>query len=210
MHVWGGDATAIHNGIRDVFVDYCARAGLDPKDEAPGLLRNADGRRSRERPADVLVLPHLNLQRELPDGSRAVRAEKVCLDFAVVNALGANHWSETAQDARLPSENYADRKCNRAETQARCAQLGLVFTPIIFTQQGGRTKVAHSVIKAISACIADRENSDVATVTRAFNERIAVLLARSTASMIARRYPTSVVYTQWPRIQRALDASLLT
>ena len=34
----GGDAVALHNGLRDLLHDYCARAQLRPQAEAPGLL----------------------------------------------------------------------------------------------------------------------------------------------------------------------------
>jgi hypothetical protein len=52
-----------------------------------------------ERPADILVIPNLALAQRLPDGGRAVRTEPICFDFAVINALGSGHWSETARDS---------------------------------------------------------------------------------------------------------------
>ena len=74
----------------------------------------------QRRPADVLVIPHLALATHLPDGSRAVRAEKVCFDFAVINALGPGHWADTALAAGLPSETYDEEKRRRGRTEERC------------------------------------------------------------------------------------------
>lgn len=92
----GGDVVLEHNAVRDVFVDYAERGRLRPVAEAPGLLRAEGAGPCRDRPADVLVIPHLAFARQLPDGSRAVPAERVCLDFAVVKALGPGHWGTTA------------------------------------------------------------------------------------------------------------------
>ena len=60
---------------------------------------------SQERPADILIIPSLALARELPDGSRAVCTERICLDFEVVNALGSNHWSQTAVKGGMAAED---------------------------------------------------------------------------------------------------------
>ena len=85
------DAILEHTAVRDVFVDYAGRSGLRPVAEAPGILTAEGAGPCRDRSADVLVIAHLAFARQLPDGSRAVRAERVCLDVAVVHALGPGH-----------------------------------------------------------------------------------------------------------------------
>ena len=77
----GGDAVALHNGLRDLLLDYCARAQLRPQAEAPGIL---DGHR---RPADILIRRGAGLLPRLPDGTRPL-LEPLALDVAVINALG--------------------------------------------------------------------------------------------------------------------------
>ena len=50
----GGDATTQHNAVRDVYFDFCERAGLKPISEAPNILQDIFTRYGRCRPADVL------------------------------------------------------------------------------------------------------------------------------------------------------------
>jgi len=186
LHCWscmaGGDATLEHNVVRDIFADFCQRGGLRPQTEAPGVLIG-----SLERPADVLIVPQLALAMLLPDGSRRVTTEKVCLDFAVVNALGPGHWSETATGSGAAAEAYDLQKRRRNNTEARCRDQGLVFCPVVFEQQGGRSKGADAVIRSIADAIGAREGVEASSVKRSFEHRLAVTLARCGADMIARR-----------------------
>jgi hypothetical protein len=177
-----------HNAVRDVFEVYAKREGLRPVSEAPGLLRDEGGDvPNHERPADVLVIPQLALARELPDGSRAFRTEKVCFDFAIVNALGPGHWSQTAGASGSAAEQYDQQKRRRNNTETRCRERRLAFWPVVFEQQGGRSKAAHAAIVALAEAVGNREGCEAATIRHEINQRLAVLLARSTASMIARR-----------------------
>ena len=63
---------------------------------SPRLIHGID----LDRPADVLVVPNLALARQQPDENRAVRSERVCLHFAVINALGPDHWAQTVHGGR--------------------------------------------------------------------------------------------------------------
>ena len=183
----GGDATLQHNAVRGIFADYCRRANLRPEFEAPGLLAS-----SRERPADILVVPQLALARELPDGSRRVTTERICFDFAVVNALGPGQWPETTTGSGASAEAYDVHKRRRNNTESRCREQGLTFWPVVFEQQGGRTKAANVAIRAIAESVAEREGAEVDTVRRAFDHRLAITLARCGADMIARRQRASI------------------
>ena len=186
----GGDKNILHNAVRDVYEDYSRRGGLRPEREAPGLMADTNAEQpSQERPADILIIPSLALARELPDGSRAVRTERVCLDFAVVNALGSNHWSQTAVKGGMAAEDEDQRKRRHNNTEARCAERGLTFWPVIFEQQGGQSKAAYAATRAIAEAVADREGGRASDIRQEMNQRVAILLARATASMIARRQP---------------------
>ena len=130
--MYGGEETLEHNGVRDVIYDYCERGQLRPDSEPPGLLASDDDPTCDDRPADVLVIPHLALARQLPNGRRAIRTEKVCFDFAIINALGQGHWSETAISGRRAAETYEDtHKRRHQNTEARCQAEGLRFWPVV-------------------------------------------------------------------------------
>ena len=92
----GGDATTQHNAVRDVNFDFCERAGLRLISEAPNILLDIFTRDGRCRPADILSIPALALAQVLPSGATAIRTEPICLDIAVLNALGQDHWRHTA------------------------------------------------------------------------------------------------------------------
>ena len=44
-----GDAVRIHNGVRDVYYDYCERGGLRPEREAPHLLQGVLGQHDQQQ-----------------------------------------------------------------------------------------------------------------------------------------------------------------
>ncbi len=183
----GGDHTIQHNAVRDVYYDYCDRAGLRPRSEAPGLLAQILGRNSRRRPADVLCIPALTLARALPDGSRAVRTEPVCLDFAVINALGPGHWADTAAAPGRAAEAYDDQKRNYLNTEQVCLEAGYRFWPVVHESQGGMSKAADAAVRAISQALADKEGRDPGAVRREMVGRVAVVIARNSVRAIRRR-----------------------
>ena len=111
--MYGGEQVLEHNGVRDLIYDYCQRGNLRPSRETPDLLKNDVDPDCRERPADVLVIPHFVLHRRLPDGSLAARTERTCFNFAVVNALGQEHWSETVVRGGAAADGYDTVKRRR-------------------------------------------------------------------------------------------------
>ena len=192
--MYGGDEVYEHNGVRDVVFDYCERGQLRPDRETPGLLADDSDPGCEDRPADVLVLPHLTFARALPDGSRAIRTEPVCLDFAGINALGTGHWSETSGGSSRAAEAYEEsHKRRHRRTEERCAEAGLRFWPVVLEHQGGMTKSADSAFRAVAAAVAMQEGRDANNIKQEMLERIAVVIARSAAQRIRRRairFPT--------------------
>lgn len=183
----GGDQVHEHNAIRDVTFDYCERGQLRPSLEHIGLLTGSEDPTCRDRPADVLVIPHVALARALPDGSRALRTERVCFDFAVVNALGPGRWDETSQDGGGAAEAYDQTKRRRNNTEERCTTHGLRFWLVVLTHQGGTSKAADSAFRAIAKAVAEKEGRDEASIRREMQHRIAIVLARSRACRVLRR-----------------------
>ena len=85
-----GDATTQHNVIRDVSFDFDERARLRPISEAPNIFLDTSTPDGQCRPADILCFPDLALAQALPDGTRVIRTEPICLDIPVIKALGQN------------------------------------------------------------------------------------------------------------------------
>ena len=184
-----GDAIAMHNGVRDVYYDYCLRAALRPRSEAPKVLQEVLGRDDRRRPADVLWIPALTLAKKLPNGERAVRSEPVCFDFAVINALGQGHWADTAVSPGSAAEKYADGKRSRHNTESLCKEAGFRFWPVVHEIQGGCGKEAEEAMRAIAASISDRESKAASVVLSEMKARLAAVITRASARAIFKRQP---------------------
>ena len=183
----GGDINTRHNGVRDIYHDYCQRGGLRPEKEAPRLLQDVLGRHDRHRPADVLCMSSMTLAERLPDGTRSVRTEPIRLDSAVINALGMNHWRETAQGCATASDQYDVDKMRRNNTEERCAEAGLRYQPVVHELQGCVSKGAFTVMHSIAEAVAFRENRTGASVRSEMQARIAVFIARCVARSIRKR-----------------------
>ena len=153
---------------------------------------------------------HLAFARQLPDGSRAVRAERVCLDFAVVNALGPGHWGTTAgsEGQAAAAEAYDVAKRARNNTEARCAAEGLVYVPAVFEHQGGAARGADAALRAVAAAVAAREGREPSIIRREMRHRIAVVIARCVAARVLRRQQSHEPRPAWR--QAAATAEWLT
>lgn len=123
----GGDAVAfLRNAVRDLLVDFCARAHLRPQPEAPGLLA---GQRC---PADILVRGATGLIPALPDGSRPLGLGALALDVAIINALGATHWDDTLRGPACAVFSYARSKREHQQTASLCRQAGILYQPLVW------------------------------------------------------------------------------
>ena len=160
---------------------------MRPQGEAPQLLQEVLGRDDRHRPADVLCIPSLTLSKRLPDGSSAVRTEQVCLDFAVINALGPTHWAATALGSSTAANLYDGHKRRRNGTEDKCRQANLQYWPVVHEAQGGMSKGADAAMRAIADAIAASEGRDADVVRTEMAGRIAVWLARCNAASIKKR-----------------------
>ena len=202
----GGDATAQHNAVRDVYFDFCERGALRPLSEAPRILQDVFGGDGRRRPADVLCMPALPLARTLPNGARAIRAEPVCFDFAVINGLGRDHWADTAQAPGSAADKYGEAKKTRNNTEALCADAGYRFWPVVHEVQGATSKAADAAIRAISDAVGQQESREPASVRRELLGRIAVVVARTAARAVQKRASRRPRRGQpsWAAVARAL------
>ena len=182
-----GDHTLQHSEVRNIVYSFCERARLSPEREAGGLLANLPNPESRRRPADVLVCSSAIFAKTLPDGTLERMPPRIALDFAVVNALGRGHWRQTLQEPGAASQAYAETKRNYRNTAQQCENAGVRFQPMVFEAQGGMTKEAGAVLHALARAVAQAENSDEQRCKNDLLQRIALALARHSASAIMRR-----------------------
>ena len=177
----GGDAVALHNGLRDLLHDYCARAQLRPQAEAPGLL---DGRR---RPADIFLRGGVGLLPALPDGSRPVGLGALALDVAIINALGPSHWDATLRGAPDAVTAYAQRKRDHLDTAASCQQVGIHYQPLVWDIYGGCTAATRAFLHRLAGLVATVEGIDLTLVKARLLDQLAVVLARGAGRALRRR-----------------------
>ena len=183
----GRDATTLHNGVRDVYFDFCERAGLRPISEAPNILLDVFTLDGRCRPADILCIPALALARVLPNGAIAVRTEPVCMDIAVINALGLDHWRHTAIRAGSAADVYSAAKATRNDISNKCWAAGYRFWPIVHEIQGGMAKDADAAMRAICDAVGKKENTDATTVRVEFLGRLAAVTTRAATRAVQKR-----------------------
>ena len=177
----GGDAVAVHNAVRDLVHDYCARAQLRPQAEAPGLL---DGRR---RPADILLRAATGMLAPLPDGSRPVGPGALALDVAVINSLGPSHWDDTLKGPHDAVTAYASRKRQHLDTASQCLQVGIHYQPMVWDIHGGSTPETRAVMHRLAGLVALVEGDEVRRVYARMADQVATVLARGAGRALRRR-----------------------
>ena len=182
----GGDVTERHNQLRDQIYDLARRAHTNPRLEQPGLLSEPGGVfLDLRRPADVLV----HMAREGTMGSAAGGSiERIAIDVKVINACGRRHCATgAAPDADLALRRYAEQAYRHQQTGARCAAQGVVYTPMVFSAQGGMSKAADGIVIRLAQLIEVAEGTPKAETRRSFIQTMSRLLVQQGARAHARR-----------------------
>ena len=115
--------------------------------------------------------------------------QRVALDIKVINALLRDHFDQTLQSAQGALASYRDQQMAHLNTFAQCAARGIRYEPMVFSVQGGCESHAEGVIHQLAQAIADAEGISKASAKADIMEEIALSLARSAASAVARRRP---------------------
>ncbi|CAE8604691.1 unnamed protein product, partial [Polarella glacialis] len=159
----------------------CAAVALRRWTRKAGILDEDAILTSLRRPADVLV-----------DGvvpGRVGQPQKVAWDVKVINALGPDHLQETLRSPLGAADLYRERALAHQDTEQRCLEHGVRYTPLVFTAQGGLQKNAEAVVSQLAAEIARVESKDAASVKADILQCISLSLARSSVRAVARRAP---------------------
>jgi hypothetical protein len=100
-----------HNALREIFLDFLDRAGIEATREAPSLLPG-----SAARPADIFV-PNF------------AAAQPACLDFAVTHTLQPNILQCASVCGGAAAEQY-EVAVKEAKFGAECRAAGLLLVPM--------------------------------------------------------------------------------
>ena len=204
----GGDVVLRHNALRDITYDQSRAGYLRPEREASNLLNRPDdpGEPCRRRPADVLL--HV-----WPGPISAGKgAHKVALDFAVINALGPGHRLMTAASSgTAAAAKYAQSKLTFENTEARCAENGIVLKPVVWTAQGGIDPNGAKALEALHRAVSCISGAKLGDVRREFNVKVSVALIKANARAVRRRDPDghSTVEVGQSRINSMATAALI-
>ena len=147
----------------------------------------------RCRPADILCIPALALAQVLPNGARGIRTEPICLDIAVINALGQDHWRHTAVRPGSAADIYSAAKAARNDISNKCWAAGYHFWPIVHEIQGGMAKGADAAMRLICEAVGKRENTDAVTLRVEFMGRLAAAITRAATRAVQNRLRRSAM-----------------
>ena len=166
----GGERIARHNHVRDALFQTAVQAGLGPVKEPDGLLPGSD-----DRPADIL-LPFWTNGRD------------TALDFTVVNPLQDALVRRSAEEGSS-AVNHAHNIKLRKYAE-RCAEQGLVFSPVAVDTLGGWHPDALEVITKLGRQLARNVGRDDQEAVRHLKQRLAILLVRDNVALLCARTPT--------------------
>ena len=159
-------ASMIHNAVRDQILIECRNAGLKVYKETQYLLND-----SGDKPADIFF----------PAGPYGV---PVALDLVKACPLSGNgivddHFVERVI---VEKENYKNSKY-----LARCAEVGIQFSPLVFLSQGGFSNTMNMYLDFIAKAYCTRYNHLWSPIAASLRMRIAMVVARFRAHAILAR-----------------------
>ena len=173
-----GDCNLRHNEVRGKLYKWAARGRLNPELEKAGILDEpAVVIPSLRRPADVLVDDMSN------------RLQKMALDVKVINALGAEHFTDSLVSGLQAADQYRIQAMEFQDTAARCSQQGVRFEPMVFTCQGGIQSNAEAILTSLAESVAKVEGTAPALVKANIVADISRTLVRAASRALLRRTP---------------------
>ena len=128
---------AAQHCVRNDFYFHAGRGHTGPVLEAAGVVDVLGVQRGQvrrgERPADVLLCR----AQEVRTGVGAPGQSRVALDVGIVCPQAASHLASAAVESVGAAEEYVRTKAARRDIERRCAEVGVVFQPMIFESLGG-------------------------------------------------------------------------
>ena len=116
---------------------------------------------------------------------------RVALDVGIICSQAASHVGAAALETCGAAEEYARTKCSRVDMERRCAELGVLFQPLIFESLGGVSLEAERVIKSLNQAVAAATDSPYGEVATRFLQRLSVHIQRCQNRALMRRVVAS-------------------
>ena len=113
--------------------------------------------------------------------------EPICLDTAVINALGQDHWRHTAIRPGSAADSYSVAEAARNDISNKCWAAGYRFWLLVHEIQGGMAKGADAAMRAICEAVGKRESLDAATVRVECMGRLAGVISRTATRSVQKR-----------------------
>jgi hypothetical protein len=162
----GGDVISRHNKLRDIFLGFCQRACLGPRQEM------GCGAGSQSRPADVLV-PNWDL------------GKPAAFDLSVTSTLNQNVLPEASVTAGSAAQVVENRK--HANNDGKCEQLGWVCIPLVVETYGCWGASAVAAFSKLAGRLATRLNQPKSSTVFQVYSRLGLALVRANCRAILSR-----------------------
>ena len=164
-----GDVVNWHNRLRDILLESCHRASLNPKMEA-GCDLGHEGHRTR--PADILV-PNWELGRP------------GALDLTITSPLNLTVFSKASVSAGSAAQAAESRK--HQVNNEKCQELGWACIPLAIETYGCWGTEARQCLCRIANHLAVRMGWSVSKATTSLYGRLSLALIRANARAILSR-----------------------
>jgi len=166
-----------HNGLREVFLEYCKMGQVDAERETAGLLPD-----SSERPADILLRGCDSSRLKIPNFSGN---SPVCLDFAVTHTQQIKYIERAGVESGVAAQDY-ESKVKRSKYEVACREQGLHFVPMVVEVFGTWGKEATPVMDFISKAVAHHKNLTYEQVDVYLRQKASIVLQRHNARALLR------------------------
>jgi hypothetical protein len=157
-----------HNALREIFLDFLGRAGIEATREAPSLLPG-----SAARPADIFV-PNF------------AAAQSACLDFAVTHTQQPNILQCASVCGGAAAEQY-EIAVKDAKFGDECKAAGLVLVPMVVEVFGTWGERSLEAFQLVSKAGASRASEKVVSAGNHLRRSLSIGLQRLNARILLSR-----------------------
>jgi hypothetical protein len=179
-----------HNALREIFLDFLCRAGIEAAREAPSLLPG-----TAARPADIFI-PNF------------AAAQPACLDFAVTHTQQPNIIECASVCGGAAAAQY-EVAVKDAKFGAECKVAGLSLVPMVVEVFGRWGERSQEAFQLVSKACAHHASEKVASAGAHVRRSLSIGLQRLNARiLLAHTDPRSESFAEPVAMPWLVDANL--